>query len=61
MDIVEMGWGGVAWIRLAQDRYKWRGVVKAVMNLGVPRYAGNLSSSYTTCGLASSSQLHRGS
>jgi hypothetical protein len=24
IDLLEMGWGGVAWIDLAQDRDKWR-------------------------------------
>jgi hypothetical protein len=28
-------WGGVDWIRLAQDRDQWRAVVSAVMNLRV--------------------------
>jgi uncharacterized membrane-anchored protein len=28
-------WGGVDWIRLAQDRDRWRAVVSAVMNLRV--------------------------
>jgi hypothetical protein len=32
MDIVEIGLGGVDWIGLAQDRYRWRALVKAVMN-----------------------------
>jgi hypothetical protein len=27
--------GGVDWIRLAQDRYRWQAVVSAVMNLRV--------------------------
>jgi hypothetical protein len=36
MDLGEVGWGDVDWIRLAQDRNKWRAVVKGVMNLGVP-------------------------
>jgi hypothetical protein len=26
-------WGGVDWIRLSQDRDRWRAVVSAVMNL----------------------------
>jgi hypothetical protein len=33
MDLRETGLGGVDWIRLAQDRDRWRAVVNAVMNL----------------------------
>jgi hypothetical protein len=29
----EIGWGGVEWIHLAQDRDRWWAVVSAVMNL----------------------------
>jgi hypothetical protein len=35
MDLRETGWGDVDWIRLAQDRDRWRAVVSAVMNLPV--------------------------
>jgi hypothetical protein len=35
MDLREIGWGGVEWIHLAQDRDRWRAVVSAVMNLWV--------------------------
>jgi hypothetical protein len=35
MDLREIGLGGVNWIRLAQDRDRWRAVVSAVMNLRV--------------------------
>jgi hypothetical protein len=31
-----MGWEGVDWIRLAQDRDQGRAVVNRVMNLRVP-------------------------
>jgi hypothetical protein len=33
MDLGEIGWGGVDWIGLDQDRDKWRALVNAVMNL----------------------------
>jgi hypothetical protein len=36
MDLREIGWDGIDWIDLAQDRNQWRTVVNAVMNLRVP-------------------------
>jgi hypothetical protein len=36
MDLLEIGWGGVDWIGLAQGRYRWRVLVNSVMNLRVP-------------------------
>jgi hypothetical protein len=35
MDLREIGLGSVDWIRLAQDRDRWRAVVSAVINLRV--------------------------
>jgi hypothetical protein len=35
MDLREIGFGGVDWIRLSQDRDRWRAVVSAVMNFRV--------------------------
>jgi hypothetical protein len=35
MYLREIGLGGVDWIRLAQERDRWRDVVSAVMNLRV--------------------------
>ena len=32
----EVECGGVEWIKLAQDRARWRALVTAVMNLWVP-------------------------
>jgi hypothetical protein len=36
MDHIEIGWGGVDWIHLAQVRDQWRALVDTVMNLQVP-------------------------
>jgi hypothetical protein len=36
MDLLEIGLSVVDWIGLAQDRYRWRALVNAVMNLRVP-------------------------
>jgi hypothetical protein len=35
MDHREIGWGGMDWIDLAQDRNQWRVVMNTVMNLRV--------------------------
>jgi hypothetical protein len=47
------------WIDLAQDRDKWRALVKTVMNLCVPQNVGRFLSSCTTSGLSYSAQLQR--
>jgi hypothetical protein len=36
MDRLEIGWGGVDWIGLAQDTDNWRSLMNVVMNLRVP-------------------------
>jgi hypothetical protein len=36
MDRLEIGVSVVNWIGLAQDRYRWRALVNALMNLQVP-------------------------
>jgi hypothetical protein len=36
MDLGQIGWGGVDWISLVQDRDKWRVLVNAVANIRVP-------------------------
>jgi hypothetical protein len=36
MDLREIGWDGVDWIDLSQNRDQWRALVNAVMNFWVP-------------------------
>ena len=59
MDLQEVGCGYVDWIRLAQDRDRWRTLVSTVMNLRVPWNAGNF---LTSCKPVSFSRrtLHHG-
>ena len=59
MDLQEVGCEYMDWIGLAQDRYRWRTLVSAVMNLRVPQNAGNF---LTNCKPVSSSRrtLHHG-
>jgi hypothetical protein len=35
MDLGEIGWNGVAWIDMAQDRDQWRALANKVMNFWV--------------------------
>jgi hypothetical protein len=59
MDLGKIGWDGVDWIGLAQDRGKWRTLVNSAMNFQVSYNAGILSSGFTACDLSSSAKLHR--
>jgi hypothetical protein len=34
--LIEIGWGGMDWIGLAQDRDQWRALMNTVINLRVP-------------------------
>jgi hypothetical protein len=36
MDIRDVGFGGMNWIDLTQDKESWRAFVNAVTNVGVP-------------------------
>jgi hypothetical protein len=36
MDLRDIGWDGMDWIDVVQDRYQWRALEITVMNLLVP-------------------------
>jgi hypothetical protein len=36
IDLREIGWDGVDWVDLAQDRDQWRALVNTMMNLRIP-------------------------
>jgi hypothetical protein len=36
MNLKEIGWGGMDWINLLQDRDQWRALVNTAMNLRAP-------------------------
>ena len=40
--ITGIGWEGMGWVDVAQDKDKWRVVVKMVLNLRVTQNTGNV-------------------
>jgi hypothetical protein len=36
MDLREIGWNGMEWVDLVQDRDQWRALVNTVMRLLIP-------------------------
>jgi hypothetical protein len=42
MDSKDIGWGGMNWIGLAQDRVQWEALVNRVMNLRVIKGLHNI-------------------
>jgi hypothetical protein len=58
MDLREIGWDGMDWIDLAQERNQWRTLVNTVMNLRVPQNVDKFLNSCTTGGFSRRAQLH---
>jgi hypothetical protein len=58
IDLREIGWDGMDWIDLAQERDQWRTLVNTVMNIQVPYNAGKFSSSCAIGGFSRRAQLH---
>jgi hypothetical protein len=36
MDLREIGWDGVDWMDMAEDRDQWRALLSTILNLRVP-------------------------
>jgi hypothetical protein len=59
IDLREIGWGGMDWIDLAQDRDQWWAPVNTVMNLRVPYNAGKFLSGCTIGSFSRRAQLRK--
>jgi hypothetical protein len=58
MDLREIGWDGIYWIDLVEDRDQWRAFVNTVMNTRVPQSAGKFLSGCTIGGFSRRAQFH---
>jgi hypothetical protein len=58
MDLREIGWDGIDWIDLTQDKDQWRALVNTIMNLQVPENAGKFLSSCPIGRFLRRAQLH---
>jgi hypothetical protein len=59
MDLREIGWDGLDWIDVAQDRDQWGALVNTVMKLQVPYIAWKFLSSCTIGGSSRRVHLHK--
>jgi hypothetical protein len=57
MDLREIGWDGVDWIDMAQDRDQWRVLVNTVLSLWVPLNAEKFLRGVTIGGSLRRAQL----
>jgi hypothetical protein len=58
VDLIEIGWGDVDWIDLAEDRDQWRALVNTMMNFRVPENARNFLSSCIIGGFSRTAQIN---
>jgi hypothetical protein len=57
IDLREIGWHGVDWIDVAQDREQWRALVNTVLKFRVLQIAGKVFSGCTIGGSSRRAQL----
>jgi hypothetical protein len=58
MDLREIGWDGMDWIDVAQDRDWWKAVVNMVMKIRVPQNPGKFLRRCMTGCFSRRAQLH---
>jgi hypothetical protein len=56
--LLKIGWDGMDWIDLSQDRDQWRTFVNTVMNLWVPENIGKFFINCVSGGFSSRAHLH---
>ena len=44
MDLQQVGWGGMDWVDVVQDRERWLAIVNVEMNMQVTPIEGNFTS-----------------
>jgi hypothetical protein len=59
IDLREIGWDGMDWIDVAQDRDQSRALVNTVMNLRVPKNAGKFLSGCAIGSFSGRAQLRK--
>jgi hypothetical protein len=59
IDLREIGWNGIDWIDLVQDRDQWRALVNTVLNLRVPQNAGKFLSGCTSGSFSKRAGLYK--
>jgi hypothetical protein len=57
IDLKEIGWDGMNWIYLAQDRDQGRALVSTMMNLRVPENVGKFLSGCTIGSFSGRAQI----